>query len=414
LIDLAGRIRLAWYRDPKGIGTDAELAAIGKRCDELKKRASMAPFAESVAGAAALLARRQTLDALKAVRAVQRKVEERAEALYPAPCSRRNSPLVFDAKNQVFVLFGGDHEDYLMNDTWVLDLARKSWRRATPDLAPSPRAGHALTYLPGCGKIALYEGYVQNESTDYASSPSRPLGPLQLWLYDVRADRWDLAGSWPLPGKGDMAPLAPMGHFYGYSSQYYSPPALAADGGNRLFLAGSSARGSWEGNRKRPCTTWTLPVDPTWNDAAGRAKLGTTANQRLYRPAPFRAKFTEVVGTVEGTGLDNLPANRWVQLPAGPRNPCRGCRGRDWGTSVWDSDRDQILLWGGGHCVRSASTVVHFSPVSGRLVEGFDADEPYDRNGGAPSDSSIWNRPWVSVHNYKHYAYDTSNLQRVS
>src|SRR5262249_27524224 len=100
----------------------------------------------------------------------------------------------------------------------------------------------------------------------------------------------------------------------------------------------------------------------------------------------------------------------WVKLPAAPRNACRGCRARDWSTSVWDSDRDQILLWGGGHCVRSASTVVHYSPVSGRMVEGFDADESYGHNSPADGtlalDSSLLGRPWVHVHNYKHYAYD--------
>jgi hypothetical protein len=50
--------------------------------------------------------------------------------------------------------------------------------------------------------------------------------------------------------------------------------------------------------------------------------------------------------------------------------------------------------------------VVHWSPDSGRIVEGFDADEPYGGNGGGGFDSSLLNRPWVSVHNYHHYAYD--------
>ncbi len=56
--------------------------------------------------------------------------------------------------------------------------------------------------------------------------------------------------------------------------------------------------------------------------------------------------------------------------------------------------------------MRSASTVAHWSPRSGRIVEGFDADEPYSANGGGGFDSSVLNRPWVSAHNYNHYAYD--------
>lgn len=414
VIDLGGRIRLAWYRDPKGVGTNAELVALGERCAALKKLRPMEPLAADVDAVTALLSGKRTLDALKSVRTLQRKLEDRAEAQYPVPCSRRNAPLVFDAKNRVFILFGGDHEDYLMNDTWVLDLEKKSWRRAKPDLSPSPRAGHALVPLPGCGRIALYEGYIQSNSTDYAATPYRPLDPLQLWLYDVRADRWDLAGSWPLPGKGDTTSLAPVGHFYGYASQYFSPPALAADGADTLVLAGTQTSGLGSWGWKRPSTTWTLRVDPTNLDDAGRAKLGTIPDQRLYRVSAFRAEFCEVAEAPRDTGLDQLPDNQWVKLPAAPRNPCRGCRGRDWGTSVWDPDRDQILLWGGGHCVRSASIVTHYSPVSGRAVEGFDADEPYGANGGGGFDSSLWNRPWVSVHNYKHYAYDPRSRLLVS
>lgn len=149
-------------------------------------------------------------------------------------------------------------------------------------------------------------------------------------------------------------------------------------------------------------------------DAAGRQKLGVSPDQRLVRTGPFRAEFCEVDAAPKEPDLDRLLENQWVKLPAAPRNPCQGCRGRDWGTSVWDADRDQILLWGGGHCVRSASTVTHYSPVSGRMAEGFDADEPYGANGGGGFDSSLLNRPWVSVHNYKHYAYDTKSRLLVS
>ena len=404
-IDLVGHIRLAWFRDPKGVGTEAELNALGERCDALKKMPRMGNLAADVGAVADLLSGGKTLDALKAARALQRKIEDAAEAQYPVPCSRRNSPLAFDEKNRLFVLFGGDHEDYLMNDTWVLDLEKKAWRRAKPDKAPSPRAGHALVALPKSGRIALYEGYLQSSNTDYSSVPYAPLATRQLWLFDAKTDRWDLAGSWPLPAKDDASTPAPLGFFDGYASQWFCPPALAADADDRLVLA-AHAVGPWFWRWKRPCETWTLAVDPTQTDAAGREKLGADPNQRLYRTGPFVASFGEVPDPPKDTALDQLPANRWVRLPASPRNPCQGCRQRDWGTCVWDSDRDQILLWGGGHCVRSSSSVAHYSPASGRLVESYDADEPYGANGGGGFDSSLLGRPWVSTHNYNHYAYD--------
>jgi hypothetical protein len=415
LIDLVGRIRLAWYRDPRGVGTAAELAALGRRCEALKKTAQMSKFAEGIDAVADLLAGGKTLDALRSARQAQRRIEESAEAQYPVPCARRNSPLAFDEKNRVFVLFGGDHEDYLMNDTWVLDLVKKSWRRAKPDRAPSPRAGHALCGLPKSGRVALYEGYVQSSSTDYGAVPYRTLDPCQLWLFDPKADRWLLAASWPLPAKEDRTRPAPLGFFDGYASERFCPPELAGCAGDGLAIPGNPRDllvlaahpcGPWYWTWKRPCETWMLAVDPGRVDTVGREKLGVAPNQRLYRTGAFLAGFCEVAQEPKPTGLDRLPENRWVRLPDPSCNPCRGCRQRDWGTCVWDSDRDQVLLWGGGHCVRSASTVAHYAPASGRIVEGFDADEPYGANGGGGFDSSLLNRPWVSTHNYNHYAYD--------
>jgi len=412
-IDLVGRIRLAWFRDPKGAGTGAEIKALNARCQALGKMPQAEQFTAEVCAVGAMLGQKKTLDALKAARRCQRKIEEAAEAQYPVPCARRNSPLAYDAQSKKFVLFGGDHEDYLMNDTWVLDLEARSWKRMKPALAPSPRAGHALFPLPKAGGIALYEGYVQRSSTDYGAAPYWPSKPIELWRYDPKADRWDLLGHWPHPEKKDKDRLAPVGHFYGYAAQFYAPPAIAAEFQDRIVLAAQPPSMWFLPWRDFPARTWALEPDVK-GDAEGRAQLGVAPNARLYRGGAFQAEYCEVADEPDDTGLDRLPENQWVRLPGPPRNPCRGCRQRDWGTAVWDSDRDQILLWGGGHCVRSASTVVHYSPASGRIAEGYDADEPYGANGGGGFDSSVLGRPWVSTHNYNHYAYDPKCRLMVS
>jgi hypothetical protein len=191
-IDLVGRIRLAWYRDPKGVGTDVELKALAEQCDRLAKRAGMAAFQSDLDRVAEALNAQNTLEALKSARAMQRKTEERAFEQYPVPPSRRNAPLVFDEKNRVFVLFGGDHEDYQMNDTWILDLEKKSWRRAHPELAPSPRAGHAMGYLPKSGRVAVYEGYAASSDPSYGASPAATLNPRELGLDDCAKNRYVL------------------------------------------------------------------------------------------------------------------------------------------------------------------------------------------------------------------------------
>jgi hypothetical protein len=104
-----------------------------------------------------------------------------------------------------------------MNDTWILDLDTKCWRRANPAIAPSPRAGHAMAYLPKSGRVAVYEGYAASSDTSYGASPATTLNPRELWLYDARADGWELASAWPTQGGHDPSPPS-LGAFYGHSA----------------------------------------------------------------------------------------------------------------------------------------------------------------------------------------------------
>src|SRR5579862_246398 len=100
---------------------------------------------------------------IKAVHEADRKLEQAAELLDAEPGARALSPLVYDAKNKVFVLFGGDHLDYLTNDTWVFDPAKKSWQQRHPKGAPAPRANSQLTATDGA--IKLSGGYTYSNNT---------------------------------------------------------------------------------------------------------------------------------------------------------------------------------------------------------------------------------------------------------
>ena len=408
LIDLIGRTRLAWYRDPAGIGAAAEITALQERSAKLGKMPGMAMFREDLKPYEKLLSGKRTLDALKYARELQQEIEAHAEAQYPVPPSRQNSPLVYDAKNKVFVLFGGDHQDYLTNDTWILDL-RKGWRRAAPNKAPGPRAGHAMVYLPKSGKILLYGGYLQGNRTGYSAyrnTSYKAIVPYQMWVYDVVLNRWDLLTSWT-PKRGDAESPNHFGFYYDYRAKY-SPPPLAADGGDTVFLTSStSAYCPWQKS-----ATWQMKVDTTKCDTSGTAKAATVPNQRLYRKGMFRAAYCEVPDPPPDTKLDDLPVNKFVKLPNPPRNVCYGCRNRVWSTAVWDSNRDQILVWGGGHCVRSENPPIHYSPVSGRMVEGYDAQEAYSLAGNYGS--TTLNRPWVGGHSWNLYAYDPVSKRMIT
>jgi len=118
-----------------------------------------------------------------------------ADALDCEPPPRALSPIVYDAKSKLFVIFGGDHLDYLTNDTWVFDPEKKKWSLRHPPSAPPPRANH-LMVASGDGTVAVSGGYTYTSSTDYVGAQYRHLADGD-WVYDIAADKWSGAGVSP-------------------------------------------------------------------------------------------------------------------------------------------------------------------------------------------------------------------------
>ena len=98
------------------------------------------------------------------------------------------SPIVYDARTGLYVLFGGDHCDFLTADTWVFDPKIPRWMRRHPASAPTPRANHRLS-ATGDGIVRLTGGYTYASNTDYCGGQyvDHEDGP---WTYDVAANRW--------------------------------------------------------------------------------------------------------------------------------------------------------------------------------------------------------------------------------
>jgi hypothetical protein len=86
---LVGRTRLAWFRDPRGVGTDAELKDLVGLCVAIRKMPQAEAFGGALDEIGVLLGRGATLAALTAARGLQRSIEEAVLAQSPAPCERR-------------------------------------------------------------------------------------------------------------------------------------------------------------------------------------------------------------------------------------------------------------------------------------------------------------------------------------
>jgi hypothetical protein len=104
------------------------------------------------------------------------------------PEGRALSQVVYDKKSNLFLVFGGDHLDYLTNETWVFNPKFQSWQMRHPASAPPPRANHTLT-AKGDGKIVLSGGYTYANNTDYMGGQYVDLDDGE-WTYDIAKNEW--------------------------------------------------------------------------------------------------------------------------------------------------------------------------------------------------------------------------------
>jgi len=300
-------------------------------------KAAAARLRDALARIGALaLADGVTDDAVRAMAAAQVELEQAAEALDAEPPPRALSPLVYEPRTGLYLLFGGDHLDYLTNDTWAFDPKARRWTNRRPPTAPSPRARHTLE-AAGDGKVVLKGGYTYASNTDYCGGQYRDVADGE-WVFDA------IAGTWT--GSGTAAPP---------DSRVYRTGPFHPD----FYLAG-----------------------PRPDAAAGEAHLA------------------------------DLPVNRWVDL-APPHRPRQN---RDWGTVTLDPDRDQILVWSGGHSAHGGSDVLHYHLATNRWELPYPVEFPLGQlysNTSYPDGFNFNRRPWVTGHTYQNYAYDPVSRRLV-
>ena len=129
---------------------------------------------------------------LKLHLAAQQACEQATGYLAAEPPACGVSPLVYEPQSGLFVLFGGDHLDYLTNDLWVFDRQKMQWQHRPLERAPAPW-NHKLT-ANGDGTLTLSGGYTYYSNTDYLGGQylDHQDGP---WSYDVAKNEWHGQGT---------------------------------------------------------------------------------------------------------------------------------------------------------------------------------------------------------------------------
>lgn len=317
------------------------------------------------------------------------------------PRPRAQSPMAYEPVNRCIVLFGGDHLDYMMSDTWVYRCATRTWERLSPAENPPARCGHALFYLPKSGKIALLGGFEPSSacSTYTVCSPYKGRPTLELWVLDVAAAEWKLVKSF---ASGATTPLF----------KAYRPVLAAADTGDRILLVADSTLSVTSYHQ----VTWALDCDPSQYDAAGTQSIGVAPNTDAWRggvwdPSYFITGLSAPDTAANETFLRNLPMDTWTRITP-PRIP-RG--NRDWGTAVYDPVNDLVMKWSGGHSAYCGSEVPVYSPSRHRWTIGFVPEYPLECNGANtryPNAPTFNNRPFMIGHTYDNMCFDV-NLKKM-
>jgi hypothetical protein len=316
---------------------------------------------------------------------------DRAQALCASrPSPRLMAPMACDREHDKIVMFGGDRWDHMCNEVWVYHCKAREWAQQLRDFTPSPRAGHALVYLPKAKKILLIGGYTYRTSMSYCTNLYQA-APFEMWTYDVKTNVWERvrhSGKAPLVSHVGRSPVA---------------VAAGVTEDDVVQLIGLD----------KALSTWAIRVVPM--PTPEQPKTGPSEETRrglCFDPAWFDESVKDAKPEAVAAKLKALPPNKWVAM-----HPPKRLFNRDWGTQVFDFDRDQILHWSGGHSAYCGTAPAHYSVKLNRWSIGFAPELPMEHTysagvGGTSPASTFTGRPFAP-HTYKSYCYHPQSKKLV-
>lgn len=384
--------RTALARDLGALASEAEAAGLkGSEADAGTH--SSARLGEAKAACEKLDGRldgKIDAEVLAALRGAHDLCEQATRALDAEPFGRAHAPMAYDAANKKIVLFGGSELDRTVNDTWVYDCATRTWAQRWPTVAPAPRAGHALVWMPKSKQVVAVGGYT-------IRGGFRDLPP-EVWAYDTAANQWKLLLALPGAKRGEPD-NAPAGTAYGESHGGAGSNWVAAANEDDVLVSVSTGDEGFG--------TWAAKIDPSKADEAGTKERGAAPDAASFSVSPLDFDQAETPDAARMTAFfKDLKPNTWTAAPKVAKKP----EWRAWNTTTYDYDRQQWLWWGGGHVTYMGTEVAHYSTRTGTWSIGYNPDLPHAPTGGFYVKASLTfhDRPQVPVHAYQAYSYDPS------
>ena len=344
--------------------------------------------------AAAALRSADGWKALRALDASERKLVEAQETLAVAPRPRHYARLVTVPDSKVMVLFGGDGEDRFFADTWLLHLDTHQWERCRVNAHP-PEVGS--------GMVAM-----DYDAKNKVVVLAHPAGA--VWTFDVPRREWKklgVDGEFARKGKGgtwmslEYAPDLDQHVLIDTPAGTMNPNCLSRRT-QMLRLDLASAR-----RVEAPAGT----PEEAWRRQYGQGSEGPANKYDLawsFLPQT-QEEYRQKVAAHQKT-LASMPANTWTQLKA----PYTGW-GRAYGSFCYDWDRDEILLWGGGHSAYMGNEVSQYDLNGNLWMESWNPEFPCHPHGSpdGPGWTPQFQHAVGSAHGYYNYSYSGSLRKTV-
>ncbi|MHC4916840.1 MAG: Kelch repeat-containing protein, partial [Planctomycetota bacterium] len=285
------------------------------------------------------------------------------------PPLRCNSQMVYDSKNKLVVLFGGDAQDRFLADTWVFDPGKSAWTERKPAKCPPAYDRWAGCFIEKHGLVLLATPTRGHERRGHQGG---------CWTYNAAVNVWTpLKGRMPWVQKAEWLTCA-------YSRK--DDVVLLHSPGAGTWLYRLDPAAAADPDPKRAAAK---PGDWVWNSRAAAQNPGL-----MGAPEPDRAAVK--------AALAKLPANRVVEV----KYPGT-LFSKTWSSATIDTDRGTVIYVGGGHCGYTGTDVARYDVGAERW--SFDAPPcfiPFLYNYSAVLFGWDYRMRPQSQHTYRWYAYD--------
>ena len=246
------------------------------------------------------------------------------------------------------------------------------------DAEPPPRALSRIAFEPKSRLFVIFGG----EHMDYSTN--------DLWVFDLAKRRWFQRHPESAPEPRFDAHLEPLG-----DGRLAMRGGCVYEPGKHYIHVGPER---WIYDLQKD--TWTADghQEKTFPSDSRSARYGPPAAPEAFM------KGARPDAAANEARLKTIPANTWVRM----KTPV-ALGGRDWGTWVYDHDRDMLYVWAGGHASYPGNDVARYHLATDRWEITDPIEIPLGccgTNEQYPSGLNFNQRPWVKKHVWNSQAYD--------